>query len=50
MNNNDEYQTHCEKCGVELTGEENLYYGWLCHDCDDEVHHACLAEIEKEKS
>ncbi|MFC3875113.1 hypothetical protein [Neisseria musculi] len=49
MNSNDEYQTHCEQCGAELTGEEKLCYGWLCPACDDEVHQACLAEIEEKE-
>ncbi|UOO76061.1 endonuclease Q family protein [Neisseria sp. Dent CA1/247] len=48
-NPNDEYQTHCEKCGVKLNWQEELKFGWLCAGCDYEAYLACTVEIEKEE-
>lgn len=50
MNNpNDEYQTHCERCGAELNGNEKLHYGWLCESCDDAEYRKFIAEAQAKK-
>ncbi|MBF0802997.1 MULTISPECIES: hypothetical protein [unclassified Neisseria] len=50
MNNpNNEYQTHCEKCGAELNGNEKLHYGWLNESCDDAEYRKFMAEARAKK-